>query len=95
MTSKIPPYTTIIQYFFDFVNIITDRSYFVFDEVLPTIRKHGTYITDELLKRLADKTDEADALLSALSKERRKVREERQSREFIETFATALVPKAR
>ncbi|MDR2559777.1 MAG: phage antirepressor KilAC domain-containing protein [Oscillospiraceae bacterium] len=60
----------------------------VFDEVLPTIRKHGAYVTDELLKRLADKTDEADALLNALKRER-------QSREFVETFSTALVPKAR
>jgi len=67
----------------------------VFDEVLPTIRKHGAYVTNELLRKLADKTDEVDALLYALSKERRKSREERQNREVIETFAVTLVPKAR
>ena len=60
----------------------------VFDEVLPTIRKHGGYVTDELLKRLADKDEEMTVFLNAL-------REERANREVLEDVVTAIAPKAR
>lgn len=41
----------------------------VFDEVLPSIRKHGAYITPELLERLQKNADETTALLKALTEE--------------------------
>lgn len=41
----------------------------VFDEVLPSIRKHGAYITPELLDRLQKNADETTALLKALTEE--------------------------
>jgi len=43
---------------------------FVFDEVLPAIRKHGGYITDELLEKLTEKEEEASRFLTALVNER-------------------------
>jgi len=43
----------------------------VTSEVLPTIRKHGGYITDELLAQIADKDEEIKGFVRALAKERR------------------------
>lgn len=41
----------------------------VFDEVLPSIRKNGAYIMPELLERLQKNADETTALLKTLAKE--------------------------
>jgi prophage antirepressor-like protein len=43
---------------------------FVFDEVLPSIRKHGAYITDELLERLREDEAYIDELLNRLVDEK-------------------------
>ncbi len=43
----------------------------VFDEVLPSIRKHGAYIMPELLEELQRKTAKNEELLSQLAKEQR------------------------
>lgn len=43
----------------------------VFDEVLPSIRKHGTYIMPELLEELQRNTEKNAELLSQLAKEQR------------------------
>ena len=45
--------------------------FWVFDEVLPSIRKHGAYIMPELLERLQKNADETTALLKALTEEQR------------------------
>ena len=44
----------------------------VFDEVLPSIRKHGVYISDDVLRRILDDSKYAENLLRSLSAERRK-----------------------
>jgi len=49
---------------------------FVFDEVMPTIRKTGAYVTDELLTKLANNEEERSALFDTLIKERKERREE-------------------
>ena len=43
----------------------------VFDEVLPTIRKHGAYIMPELLEELQRNTEKNAELLAILAKEQR------------------------
>ena len=42
----------------------------VFDEVLPTIRKHGAYMTDSLLEQAANNADVAAQVAKALYEER-------------------------
>jgi len=59
----------------------------VFDEILPTIRKHGGYVTDELLKRFNEKSDEAEIFFNAL-------REERTNREVLHEYIKIIAPKA-
>ena len=58
----------------------------VFDEVLPTIRKCGAYITDELLDKLADSEEEMSRFLEALTNERneRRATEQKCARLFAE-----------
>ena len=60
----------------------------VTSEVLPTIRKHGGYITSELLKRISDQDEEMSVFLNAL-------REERINREVLEDVVSTIAPKAR
>ncbi len=43
----------------------------VFDEVLPSIRKHGAYVMPDLLEELQRNTEKNAALLSQLAKEQR------------------------
>ena len=43
---------------------------FVFDEVLPTIRKTGAYVTDALLQKLTESEEEVGRYLAALTNER-------------------------
>jgi len=42
----------------------------VFDEVLPSIRKHGAYITDETLRQMREDKEFAEEMLEQLFKER-------------------------
>jgi len=44
----------------------------VFDEVLPSIRKHGAYVTDDMLDSLIDNPESAVKLLAKLKGEREK-----------------------
>jgi prophage antirepressor-like protein len=44
----------------------------VFDEVLPSIRKHGAYMTDDVLERSIQDPDYMIGLLTALKEERQK-----------------------
>ena len=44
----------------------------VFDDVLPTIRKHGMYATDETLEEMFRNSEYADALIRTLAEERKK-----------------------
>ena len=43
----------------------------VFDEILPSIRKHGAYITPELLEKLQRNTEENTRLIATLAAEQR------------------------
>jgi prophage antirepressor-like protein len=55
----------------------------VFDEVLPTIRKHGAYLTPEALERAMNDPDFTIGLLTAL-------KNERESRQIAETKVSML-----
>ena len=55
----------------------------VFDEVLPTIRKHGAYLTPEALEQAMNDPDFAIGLLTAL-------KDERESRKIAETKVSML-----
>ena len=44
----------------------------VFDEVLPSIRKHGAYISDDVLRRMREDSEYAENLLHSLTVEKRK-----------------------
>jgi prophage antirepressor-like protein len=59
----------------------------VFDEVLPTIRKCGGYVTNALLDRLTDNPEEAEAFFKTL-------KEERAKNKSLENLVTSLIPKA-
>ena len=59
----------------------------VFDEVLPCIRKHGFFATDETLDEMLRSPKFADALI-------RKLAEEREKSAALEELAVELVPKA-
>ncbi len=61
---------------------------FVFDEVLPSIRKHGAYVTDETLEKILESPFFASRLFNEISEERAK---NTALMEHIETLA----PKAR
>ena len=60
----------------------------VFDEVLPTIRKHGAYATNDTLNELKHNPDFSETLIKRLEKER-------QEREVLEELAADMAPKAR
>lgn len=55
----------------------------VFDEVLPTIRKHGAYLTPEALERAMNDPDFTIGLLTAL-------KNEREGRQIVETKVSML-----
>jgi len=59
----------------------------VFDEVLPTIRKHGAYATDDTLAELLRNPKFAQTLIDNLEKERAKYA-------ALEDLATEMAPKA-
>jgi phage antirepressor YoqD-like protein len=59
----------------------------VFDEVLPTVRKHGAYVTYDTLDELLRSPKFADALIKKLAREREKSA-------ALEELATEMVPKA-
>ena len=61
--------------------------HWVFDELLPTIRKYGAYVTDDTLDEMLRSPKFADALL-------RKLAEERDKNAALEELAVELVPKA-
>ena len=44
----------------------------VFDEVLPSIRKHGAYITEDVIRHMQENSDYANELLRSLTTERTK-----------------------
>jgi prophage antirepressor-like protein len=60
---------------------------FVFDEVIPTIRKYGFFATDETLDEMLRSPKFTDALI-------RKLAEEREKSAALEELAVELVPKA-
>lgn len=60
----------------------------VFDEVLPSIRRHGAYATDETLAKIMESPVFAQRLFKALAQERRKTTE-------LESYVAELAPKAR
>lgn len=47
----------------------------VFDEVLPSIRKYGAYLTEEALARVTGDTSEAEKLFTELKKEKLRVKQ--------------------
>ena len=59
----------------------------VFDKVLPTIRKHGGYITDNVLDRFKNNPDEAVDFFNALKKEQERCT-------ILEKVVDKIVPKA-
>ena len=59
----------------------------VFDEVLPTIRKHGAYVTHDTLDELLRSPKFAQTLIKKLEKEREKYA-------VLEDLATEMAPKA-
>jgi prophage antirepressor-like protein len=59
----------------------------VFDEVLPTVRKYGTYATDETLEEMVRNSEFAKALLNRLAEERKK-------NTSLECLSETLAPKA-
>ena len=59
----------------------------VFDEVLPTIRKYGAYATDDTLDEMLRNPKFAETLI-------RKLAEEREKNAMLEELAGELVPKA-
>jgi phage antirepressor YoqD-like protein len=67
----------------------------VFDEILPSIRKTGGYITDELLKKLDAKEIEINEFVEILKNERRALKEERNSRNALQRYVTKVKPKVR
>jgi prophage antirepressor-like protein len=60
----------------------------VFDIVLPTIRKHGAYITDDVLDQLIDNPESAVKLFE-------KLKDDRTQRAALEGQVEMLTPKAR
>jgi prophage antirepressor-like protein len=60
----------------------------VFDEVLPTIRKHGAYIQSEILEKMQKNADFTDELLRSLSKEQAK-------NKVLQSCINQAIPKAR
>jgi len=61
---------------------------FVFDDVLPTIRKYGAYITDETLERVLESPFFSTKLFEAIAEERQKSAE-------LEAHVAELAPRAR
>ena len=47
----------------------------IFDEVLPSIRKYGAYLTEEALARVTGDTSEAEKLFTELKKEKLRVKQ--------------------
>ena len=77
----------------------------VTSEVLPTIRKHGGYLTDELLEKLSESEQARDGFFKELLKERREhgkeiksfreaVADLKEDNELLETCVCLIAPKA-
>ena len=66
----------------------------VFDEVLPTIRKHGAYMTDSLLEQAANNADVATQVAKALYEERNLNKKLAGQLALTEAQLTTALPKA-
>ena len=66
----------------------------VFDEVLPSIRKHGAYMTDSLLEQAANNADLAAQVAKALYEERSLNKKLAGQLAFTEAQLTEALPKA-
>ena len=66
----------------------------VFDEVLPSIRKHGAYMTDSLLEQAANNADLAAQVAKALYEERSLNKKLAGQLAFTEAQLTDALPKA-
>ena len=66
----------------------------VFDEVLPTIRKHGAYMTDSLLEQAANNADVAAQVAKALYEERNLNKKLAGQLALTEAQLTTALPKA-
>ncbi len=66
----------------------------VFDEVLPTIRKHGAYMTDSLLEQAANNADVAAQVAKALYEERSLNKKLAGQLAITEAQLTTALPKA-
>lgn len=66
----------------------------VFDEVLPTIRKHGAYMTDSLLEQVANNADVAAQVAKALYEERSLNKKLAGQLALTEAQLTTALPKA-
>ena len=66
----------------------------VFDEVLPTIRKHGAYMTDSLLEQAANNADVAAQVAKALYEERSLNKKLAGQLALTEAQLTTALPKA-
>lgn len=62
----------------------------VFDEVLPSIRKHGAYIMPELLEKLQKNTEENARLIATLAAEQRERMALQEQNHVLETKAAQL-----
>jgi prophage antirepressor-like protein len=60
----------------------------VFDEVLPSIRQHGAYITNDILNRMKEDSEFTDKLL-------RRIADEQAKNSSLMNHVEALAPKAR
>ena len=60
----------------------------VMDEVLPSIRQHGAYISDDVLDQLIENPEAAARLFT-------KLKDERAEKEALEEYVEKLTPKAR
>lgn len=65
----------------------------LFDEVVPSIRKHGIYATPETLRKMLSEPDQVITILEILSREQEKNRELEARREALETQAAIDAPK--
>lgn len=68
----------------------------VFDEVLPSIRKHGVYMTDNILNQVLDDPDFLIGLLTNLKEEkekRQKLEKEKEENKPLVDFATRILNK--
>lgn len=65
----------------------------LFDEVVPSIRKHGIYATPETLRKMLSEPDQVITILEILSREQEKNRELEARRQVLEAQAAIDAPK--